>query len=143
MVRAESEHRVYADQDHLHQSARGCAGIYDLQYHPAVWDPGFQETLLSVFLASQLALTLSGRPDLAALLGQAGQILQSSEAMALMALAVEDLVIRRFARSAIQHLLATSTRDRAPLVLRWKSMAKRVTIFRPRDWPFSHGRPPA
>ena len=47
---------------------------------PAVWDPGFQESVVR-FLASQLALTLSGRPDLAkALLGQAGQILQSSEA---------------------------------------------------------------
>ena len=47
---------------------------------PDVWDPTFQEAVVR-FLASQLALTLSCRPDLAkGLLGQAGQIIQSGEA---------------------------------------------------------------
>ena len=47
---------------------------------PDVWDSTFQEAVVR-FLASQLALTLSGRPDLAkGLLGQAGQIIQSGEA---------------------------------------------------------------
>ncbi len=46
---------------------------------PAVWDSNFEESVVR-FLASQLALTLSGRPDLArTLLGQAGNILQSGE----------------------------------------------------------------